>query len=95
MASSVIYQNPTHHLRCHVEELCAILPAGARLIEEAEVSFIDQRRGLQRVSRMFPPQVMMGQAAQIVVNESDQPVERCPFAVAPVDKQMGEFIERG
>ena len=57
----MVHQNPPHQLRGNREEVCAILPAHALVVDEAQVSFIDQGGCLQGVAGTLPAHVVLGQ----------------------------------
>ena len=46
--ASVVNQDAAHQLGGNAKELRAVLPAHPSLIDEAEIGFVDQHRGLQR-----------------------------------------------
>jgi hypothetical protein len=56
----VVYQDPPDNLRCDREEVGAIAPVGPRLINKAQIRFVNDRRGLKRVARLFAAHVSMG-----------------------------------
>ena len=62
------------------------------LIDEANVSFIDQRRGLQCVAFSLPAHVAAGEPVQFVVNQRIQLVERGLVSVAPFSEQLGDLV---
>jgi hypothetical protein len=49
LGARVVHENAPHHLRSHTEELRAVVPLGAALVDEPEIRLVDERRGLERV----------------------------------------------
>jgi len=64
----VIDEYVTHCLRGHRIEMCPILPSHAFVINESNVSLIDQSRGLKRMARTLSAHVMMGQPVKLFVD---------------------------
>jgi hypothetical protein len=79
----VINQNPSHHLRRHPEEVCAVLPVDLILTGQSKEGLVNKRRWLQRVIGAFGTQVMVGQAPEFFVDGLHQPFQRLGIAVAP------------
>jgi hypothetical protein len=73
MAAGMIYENPAHHLGRHRDELNAVLPAGP-LVDQTQVGFVDEGRGLQGVTGPLAAQVRGGAAAQFRVQEDHQAI---------------------
>ena len=66
-ASSMINQDATDNLRCGSEKVSAVAPIHTALIDEPDVSLINQCRGLQCVIRTFRSHMLPGQTAQLVI----------------------------
>src|SRR6476659_9326930 len=94
MPSRVIYENTAHQLCGDSEKLRAALPVGMCLIDETKISLVDERSGLQRVPRMFASHVVVGEPAQLVVDQWYQLVERSLIAIGPIQNQLG-YVIRG
>ena len=58
--ASVVDQDPPHELRCNSKEVCPVLPVGSTLTNQPQKGFVDERRGLQRVSDSLPLEVPSG-----------------------------------
>jgi hypothetical protein len=56
-----IDQDAPHPQGGHREEVRAVLPAHAARVAQAQVSFVDERRGLEGVAGAFAGHVAMGQ----------------------------------
>src|SRR4051812_29128771 len=46
------------------------------------------------MTRMLPAHVMMSQAAELLINQRHQFLQRCLISVAPGDEQLGHFVRR-
>jgi hypothetical protein len=64
----ILHQDPPHHLGRDREKMGAILPPHALVIHQTQVSFIDQRRGLEAVAGALAPHVTAGQAVELIIN---------------------------
>jgi len=53
IGAGVIDQHSTHRLRCDGRELSLVLPIAIGLPNQAQIGFVDQRRGLQGVLHPF------------------------------------------
>jgi hypothetical protein len=51
----VVHEDTAHHFGSQGEEVRAISPIGVMLVDEAQVSFVDERRRLQNVPRPLAP----------------------------------------
>ena len=54
-----------------------------------------ERRRLEGVPRLFAPEMAARHAAQLVVHERDQTVERLGVALAPGQEQFSYIVARG
>jgi hypothetical protein len=59
----MVHQDTPHELRRNTIKLGPVLPSGVSLIDQSQVSLVNQRGGLQRMAFTFPPQVIIGQTA--------------------------------
>jgi hypothetical protein len=50
---------------------------------------MDQNSGLERVSAAFAPQIVMGQAAQLLINHGHKLVPRARIPAAPLAQHRG------
>ena len=69
MAAGIVHQDLPHELCGHGKKMCTVLPLWKILIDQANVSFVDQSGALQRVARALVLQIVMGDAAQLGVDE--------------------------
>jgi hypothetical protein len=91
VAAGVIHEQVAHDARRDREEVCAVLPFEVLLVDEAQVSFVDERRRLQGVARGLPAQVAPGDAAQFVVDHRQQLVECALITLTPSHEQLSYF----
>src|SRR5690606_35277538 len=61
-----------HRTRCDGEEMRAIHPLHAALVDEAHVRLVDERRRRQRFARAVPAQAVAGRPLQLAVREREQ-----------------------
>src|SRR6476660_2669907 len=91
----MVDQDPSHHFRGEAEELRAVLPVNVFLIDQPEVSLVDQGGRLQRVIGKLLTQAINRDSPQFLVNERQHLVERGLVAIAPVDKKLSNTCGRG
>jgi hypothetical protein len=72
-----------------------ILPLDVLVIDQPQISLVDQRRSLQRVPPTFVAHVMVRHPAQFLVNQRHQAVESALVAIAPIEQQSGDVLRRG
>ncbi len=73
----MVDQNPAHHASGDPEKLRAVLPVYGLLVDEPEIRFVHESRGLQCVIGAFSIQILLRKAPQFVVNDGHQFVEFC------------------
>ena len=67
--AGLLNEDSPHGLSHRGEELTSTIPTLRLLgIDEPDVGLMHQRRGLQRLPRLFFPQLLGGQLAQLVVD---------------------------
>src|SRR5437667_6921300 len=69
MGAGMVHKDAAHQLRGDAVELRTVLPLRVLLIDQLEVSLVDQRRRLQRVALTLSPQIVTRQPAQLAVNQ--------------------------
>ena len=65
------------------EEMRAVLPGGRCLIDQAQISLINQRRSLEDVTGAFAPHVLVRQSVQLVINQKRQVLQRALVPFTP------------
>ena len=86
MGPSIVHENAPHDLGGHTEKMGAVLPRGGALIDEAQISFMDEAGRLQGVVRAFSLQILAGELAQFFVDERHEASRCLAVASAPIDK---------
>jgi hypothetical protein len=79
----VIDQDVPHERRGEREEVRAIPQADAATLHEAQIRLIEERRGLERMTRRFAPHMPPRQLTQIPIDQRHQPLERRVVALPP------------
>ena len=87
----MIDEYASHQLRGDAEEVRAILPLHVSLVHQPNVSLVNQRRRLQRVTRLFASQVARSLSTEFVVDDRHQLVERLFVAALVADKQLRDI----
>src|SRR6185436_19211706 len=95
MALGMVDQNAAHQLRGYREEVSAVLPLHLTLFDQPHISLINERGCLQSVIRAFAPHVAASEAAQLSLDQWNQPVECRPVSIPPLDTQLGYIVWRG
>jgi len=62
LRTGVVHQDPSHDLSRHREELTAALPGIRTHLRQPDISFVDQRRRLERTRVRLARQVRPGDA---------------------------------
>src|SRR5262249_44804020 len=91
MATGVIHQNAAHLLRRDGEKMHAVLQIMALLVDQFEVSFVNQSGRLQGMIGTLPAQITSGQLAQFVINQRHQLIESLLITTAPLKEQFTHF----
>ena len=93
-SSRVIDQDSSHHSGRHSEEVSAVAPFHATLIDESRVRLTNQRRRLEGMSIRLSSHVAGGQPAQVRIDRWHEVVERFATALAPGDQQICDLGSR-
>lgn len=92
LLAGMIHQDLTHELRGHSEKMRTVLPIREGLIDEPEIGFVYQRGWLQSMVDLFPPQIVVGEAAEFHVNKGRKSIECRVVAVAPIGEQLSDVM---
>src|SRR5438132_12880349 len=99
LAASIVDQNPTHRLCGGSEEVAAAVPGmpllTLRALNESNVGFVDQRRRLERLARLFLGQLLRRQLAQLIVDERQELLSAVGVALLDGGQDAGNIIHRG
>jgi hypothetical protein len=79
----VIHEDAPHHLRRDAEELRAVLPLCAVLIDQPQVGFVNECGRLQRVIGALTPQVGLGPTMEVLVDQRDELIASRGISGAP------------
>ena len=92
LATGVLDQNPPHRLGGDGEEVAAAVPRLANLgPDDAQIRFVNQHRGLERLPRTLPSQSLCGEPSQFVVDQREQVVGRLLFAATECIQDSSDF----
>src|SRR5262245_28955832 len=94
MPPRVLHQDLAHQIRGDAEEVGSILPLDTGLVDELQVYLIDQGGARQRVVRTLVSQRAPGDPPEFTVHNWKKVREGLLTPVAPVDKQLGDFVRR-
>src|SRR5947208_1163161 len=92
MAPGMVDQDAPHHLGRNREEMGAILPLHAPIIHQSHVGLIHQGSRLERVAWVLALHVAVSQAAEFVINNRREPLERALVSIAPGAKERAYFL---
>jgi hypothetical protein len=90
----VVDEEPAHDLTRHPVEMRAAPPVDPSLVDQFQVGLVNQCGGLEGMVGAFAPQLAGGDAAQFVIDERQQSVERARITSRPVVEQPGEVAGR-
>ena len=65
----MIHQQASHYLGRNAEEVGSVLPVYSRLIDQTQVSFVNQSGWLQGVIGAFTPQIIRRKLTQFIVDD--------------------------
>ena len=91
----VVDENAPHHACGDREELCSIIPVNAALVDQAEVSFVNEGGRLQRVVGPLLAQVIACELPQLVVNTREHIRERLVLRGKPAPRFFEKCGLRG
>ena len=76
----------------HGEEVGPILPAHAVVPHQAQVGLVHEGGRLERVATAFTLHIAMSQAAEFLINDGGQAVERALIAIAPGTQERADVL---
>ena len=91
MGARTIDEDAPHHLGRHREELRAVLPDGAILIDQTKVDLVHERRRLQRLTRALAPKERRRSPSELIVHSRDQLIPRLEVALVPCLEKGGDI----
>ncbi len=90
LGPGVVDQDPPHDRGGGAEEVGAVLPLHAALIDQPQVDLVDQRRRRQGVFGPLAAEERPRHPPQVVVDDRRQRLERLAIAGAPAQQQVGD-----
>src|SRR6185312_11245241 len=71
------------------------LPDRLRIIDQAQIGFVENGGGLQGVASTFPAHVMVREPVQFGLHEREQLLKRSLVSAAPLAEQLSDLLSRG
>jgi hypothetical protein len=81
-AACGVHQDLAHGHARHGQEVSPVLPGGAGLIHQPEIGLVHQGRGVERLPRTKAAELPAGHGAQLVIDQTHQPVHRARVPLA-------------
>jgi len=91
-SAGMINQDAANHLGRHREEVGPAPPVDARLVDEPDVRLVDEGRGLERVPGPFLGHALLGDLAQLVIDQDQEPIRRGAIRRAGRLDQARDFV---
>jgi len=89
--SCSIDKNPPHNVRSGAIEMRAILPVNAALIDQADISFMNECSRLESMIGAFPSQTLSGELPKLSIHHRQQILECLVSTVIPLDQKLRDF----
>ena len=83
-------ENLTHETGGHPEEVCAVIKIRILSADEAQIGFMHEGGGIERLRAVLAMQGRSGEAAELAIDEGNQCVERVAVAIPPLMQQDGD-----
>ena len=83
LRARVVDEDATHHTSGHGEEMRAVLPRDRLPVDQTDIGFIDERRGLQAVPDALSRHAASRDLVQLLMNQRDQLLAGSHVAFAP------------
>ena len=87
----VVHQDAPHQRCSHREEVRAVAPVHGIDPGQAQVNLVDQGRGLQRVAVALVAHVVVGEAAQFLVNDRHEALSGGGIVIRPIGQKLGDL----
>jgi hypothetical protein len=91
VAPGVIDQDTAHQFRSGAEEVSAVLPSNAALVDQMKICLVNQSSGFKGVVQTLAAKETGRQAPQLVVHDRQQLVDCCLVTVTPILEQPGDL----
>ena len=86
-SAGVVHKDLAHQAGRDTKKMRSALPRRVGLIDEANISLVNQRRRLQRVSLAFFAKVTGGKLTELAVDQGRQVIQRPLVPLGPFRKQ--------
>jgi hypothetical protein len=86
-----IDKNPPHDLGSDTVKMRPILPLDAPLIDQADISFMNECSRLKRIIGPLSPQTPGSEAPKLPINQRQQILECPTTTLIPLDQKLGDF----
>src|SRR5262249_20858174 len=93
--AGAIDENAPHHLRRDGEELRAVLPLRAPLIDETQIRLVHERGWLQRVALPLSTKVRGSTVPQLFVDECHDALARVQISIPPGREELRDVVRGG
>lgn len=90
----VVNKNLAHEPGGDADEVGAIFGVERPLVAQAQIGFVNESRGLERVTRALALEVIMGHGAEFAVHERNQDLQGVLVAGTPLYKQFADGMGR-
>jgi hypothetical protein len=87
VSAGVVDQDHAHHFGRKSVKMCAIFPHRLLLVQEPQVEFVDQNRGLNNIRISLAPDIGCGHFPQMRIDKGHQLIERRGLAVSPLGEK--------
>jgi hypothetical protein len=87
-------ENLAHQPCGHRKKMCPILPGDIFPVDQTHERFIDERGGLQHMSRPFALQIMPRQPPELRLDQGYQLFQRRRVSPAPRHEELGDLRRR-
>src|SRR5439155_2323864 len=94
LTSGVANQDLPHGASGNGEEVGPALPVWIGLVGQAQISLVNEHRGLQCVVGTLPLHKMMSEASQFFIDERGQLCESGILPVTPLLQELGHSVRR-
>src|SRR5262245_37643670 len=91
-APGMVDEDAPHRLSRDRKEMGAVLPVHALVVDQAHVSLVDQRGGLQAVAGALAFHVAVREVAKLLVHDRRQLSERALIATAPRAEERADVF---
>ena len=90
-----IRQNAPHQLGANSKEMRPVVPTHLSDIDQPQIDFVDECRGLESVTGTFSGHVVPRRPVQFLVHQRHKFLQRLLISGAPGPEQAGDLMWRG